>query len=150
MFLLLLSLTSPVNPAPTLPGCRRKGRHDEELVTRTLGVLAALWERLGRGQQAQHAQQGPAGAQQEELARVAGALAPLAGGLEGREARGALCSALRALGGLLPPLAPAAAELAQLNAMSTTQVGRGWSARTGAVHRGVARRRAERALLVRL
>ena len=102
-------------------GRRRKGRHDEELVSRTLGALGALWQRLGAGGGSPAEAPPPEAA--AELARAAAVLAPLAGSLQGREARGALCAALGGLAALLPELAPAAEELAALNALSATQVG---------------------------
>ena len=99
-------------------GARRRGRRgDELLVARTLAVLAALWSRLP----ADELPQRPTARQQ--LAAVAAALAPLAGSLADRNSRQALCAAYSAVAGLLTDLGGSAELLADLNAVSTTEVG---------------------------
>ncbi|PSC76593.1 small subunit processome component 20-like protein [Micractinium conductrix] len=98
-------------------GARRRGRRgDELLVARTLAVLAALWSRLP----ADELPQRPTARQQ--LAAVAAALAPLAGSLADRNSRQALCAAYSAVAGLLTDLGGSAELLADLNAVSTTEI----------------------------
>lgn len=100
-------------------GGRRKPRAgDEQLVARTLAVLAALWSRLPAAELAQRP------AAHDQLLLVAAALAPLAGSLESRDSRQALCVAHTAVAGLLSELAETAQLLAELNAMSATEVRR--------------------------
>ena len=104
-------------------GRRRGGAGAEEMVGRTLAVLAALWTRLASN----NAEQPPPPQQQqqqreEQLRRVAAALAPLTGSLEGFEARQALAAAMRALGAVLPETAGTAQLLVRLNAMDSTTV----------------------------
>jgi hypothetical protein len=77
-------------------------------------VLAAVWRRLSLS-----------GAPQPRprLLGCLAAVAPMAGALDGREARRALCAALAALSTAgLTELVQPAALLAQLNAMSATEV----------------------------
>jgi U3 small nucleolar RNA-associated protein 20 len=101
---------------PREGGRRRGGRGEEALVGRALAALAALWSRLPPAELAQRP------AAREQLLAVAAALAPLAGGLTGRGSRAALCDAFAAVAALLPEFGEAAALLADLNAMSATEV----------------------------
>jgi hypothetical protein len=97
-------------------GRRRPGRNDELLVARTLAVLAALWSRLPPEELPERPEA------RQQLVLVAAGLAPLAGSLVARESRQALCAALAAVAGMVPEMAEPARLLAELNAVSTTEV----------------------------
>ncbi|KAL4860053.1 Small subunit processome component 20 [Chlorella vulgaris] len=97
-------------------GRRRPGRNDELLVARTLGVLAALWSRLPPEELPERPEA------RQQLLLVAAGLAPLAGSLVARESRQALCAALAAVAGMVPEMAEPARLLAELNAVSTTEI----------------------------
>ena len=135
-------------------GRRKGGSGEDEMVSRTLAVLAAVWGRLAAADTDEQQQQpakhnrtaagaaaggGPgegAEERQQLLRHVLSVLAPLAGSLEGDGARKELSSALQALGQLLPEARRPAELLTRLNAMSATAVSACTCQSVGWVQRG--------------
>jgi U3 small nucleolar RNA-associated protein 20 len=104
-------------------GGAARRRADEDIVTRALGALRAVWSRCIEIARADAAGMEDLGANADQLKAVSAALAALFGSLQERDSRIALSDVYTALGALDAEHAQAAGLLAGLNAYSTTQVG---------------------------
>ena len=100
-----------------------KRNADEELISRALNALTALWSKLAScGEDERAISVRPASDYVEKLQRVASGLAPLAGSLESRESRAALSRGFLTVASLVPELRVSAETLEGLNAMAESRI----------------------------